>query len=230
MTFDFRLLAILFFLFWGSHSASAQSLGIRPTTVEYDKERVPALEVSVTPPRKDLQDAFDDWMQDNYDINMKGGGLFSDKNLRRAEAVTLEPVSTDQINLFTKTVEQRGSTTMYLFASQGLGNYFTRQDEAAFAGLEKIFDDFLSSYLPEYYDMRIAEASEALEDLRDDLADVRKDIKDNEEEIRKLKKENIDLEEDVRELENAIRDAENSLQQRRAARQRVIQKTGGGNR
>jgi Skp family chaperone for outer membrane proteins len=230
MHFDFRFLAILLFLLWGTPLASAQSLGIRSTTVEYEKEQVPALQVSVMPPRKDLQDAFEEWIQDTYDINMEGGGLFSDKNLRRAEGVILAPVSADKINLFTKTVEQRASTTMYLFASKGLGNYFTRQDEAAFAGLERVFDEFLGSYLPEYYEMRITEATETLEDLRDDLDDLRNDIQDNEEEIRKLKKENIDLEEEVRELESAIREAENNLQQRRNARQRVIQKVSGGNR
>jgi predicted ribosome quality control (RQC) complex YloA/Tae2 family protein len=215
----FTLTALLAGFFFAMAPLPAQT--IRETTVEYDKNRVPALMVSITPQRKDLQKAFDDWMDDSYDVNMKGGGLFSDKNIRQAEGVTLTPVASEPITFYTKTVSNNNTTEMYIFAARQGGDYIQRTNTTAFAGMERIFDDFLSSYLPEYYEERIAEATEALEDLRKDLKDAREDIRDNEEKIRDLRQENLDLEEEARQLENNIRTAEEELRQRREARNRV---------
>ena len=203
---------------------------IRETTVEYDKERIDALMVSVTPARKDLQKAFEDWMDDTYDVNMKGGGWFSDKNIRRAEDATLPAVAGEPITLYTKTVSDDNKTEMYVFAARSENDFIPRSNTSAFAGMERLFDAFLSSYLPEYYEERIAEATEMLEDLRKDLDDVREDIRDNEEKIRDLRQENLDLEEEAGKLENEIRSAETELQQRRDARIRVNQTLRGGER
>lgn len=223
-------LFILFLILGTSLPVVAQSTTIRSTTVEFEKQQVPALRASITPPRKDLQDAFEDWMDDTYDINMKGGGLFSDKEIRSAEDISLAPVSSDRINLFTKTIASKNETNMYLFAARGSQRFIGPDEATAFAGLEQIFDDFLSYYLPEYYAERVAEAKEELEDLQDDLKDLRDDIADNEEKIQQLRKENIDLESEAGELEKAIRDAEALLEKRRNTQQRVNRQLRGGGR
>ena len=219
MKTDYWLATICALLFLLVNPLPAQI--IRETTVDYDKQRVAALTASITPPRKDLQDAFEDWMDDTYDINMKGGGLFSDKNIRQAEDVTLPAVADGPITLYTKTVSDDEMTNMYLFAARGEDDFIPLSNSTAFAELERLFDDFLSFYLPEYYEERVAEAVEQLEELRDDLADLRDDIADNEKKIQDLRKENIDLEAEAGELEKAIRDAEAQLERRRDARQRI---------
>lgn len=215
-TFFASLLICLFQL-----AAFAQVGRIEQTTVEYDKQRVDALTVSMTPERKDIQKAFDDWMDDRYDINMKGGGLFSDKNTRRAEAVNIPTVSAEKITLFTRTEERSGETRMTIFASRGLGNFVDNGDYSAFTGLEDVFDSFLSSYLPEYYEERVSEAREILEDLRKDLTDARDDVTKNEEKIRDLERENEKLRTDMRDLEKKIYDAEQTLNKRERTKEEV---------
>lgn len=202
-------------------SAFAQVGRIEETTIEYEKQRVDALTVTMKPERKDIQKAFDDWMDDRYDINMKGGGLFSDKNFREAEAVNIPAISPDNVTLFSKTEERNGETRMTIFASRGLGNYIESSDYGAFTGLEDIFDGFLSTYLPEYYEDRVAEAREELEDLRKDLEDTRKDIEKNEKRIVDLQKENDEKRETVRNIERDITDAERVLDKREVLKREV---------
>lgn len=108
-------------------------------------------------------------MKDGYNINMKGGGLFGDKNLRTTEGVVVSSISSDRINFFTKTNTQGGETKRYLFVSRGLQHYIQPSEIEAFDGKEALFADFLASYLPDYYQQRVNEAVVAQEDLRKDL-------------------------------------------------------------
>ena len=222
----FSLLLVIF----TSAAAVAQVGRIEKTVIDYDKQRVDALTVSIKPARKDIQKAFDDWMDDRYDINMKGGGLFSDKNMRQAEAVTIPAISDENITLMARTEERGGETYMTLFATRGLGNYITSADYRAFDGMERVFDAFLSDYLPEYYEERVAEAREELEDLRDDLADAEEDVQDNEKKIEKLRRENEELRTSMTELRQKITDAERNLNERERTRRQVRQAVSGNRR
>lgn len=208
-------------------SAFAQVGRIERTKVEHADNRVEALTVTMKPERKDIQKAFDDWMDDRYDVKMKGGGLFSDKNMERAEAVVIPAISTDNITLFAKTEETDCETRMTLFASRGLGNYIGADEYKAFAGLENVFDGFLSDYLPEYYEERVAEAREELEELRKDVTDTEDDIADNEKKIEKLRGENLDKRKELIELEKKVSDARKMLEEREKQRRKVNRSVAG---
>lgn len=224
--FAFAFLLMLMF----STATFAQVGRIEQTSIDHDKSRVDALTVTMKPERKDIQKAFDDWIDDRYDINMKGGGLFSDKNMRQAEAVNIPAISTDNITLYTMTEEKNGESRMTIFASRGLGNYFKSSDYPAFTGLEAIMDNFLSSYLPEYYEERVAEATEELEDFRKDQKKAREDITDNEKKIKKLQEENEKLREQVSDLDIKIMDAEKMLTKRKEIKREVKRQVTGRNR
>jgi|AntRauTorckE5430_2_1112549.scaffolds.fasta_scaffold04007_4 cell division protein FtsB len=221
MKTDIRILFTALLATFFYTAAFAQVGRIEQTIIQYDKQNVEALTVNMKPERKDIQKAFDDWMDDRYDISMKGGGLFSDKNIRTAEAVQIPAISPDKVTLISKTEERNGATHMSIFASRGLGNYIESDDYAAFTGLEDIFDGFLSTYLPEYYEERVAEAREELEDLRGDIEDVRKDINKNEEDIRDLQQENDDKRKEVIDLETKISGAEQLLRKREDIKREV---------
>ena len=220
----FSKLLLVLISFSGANFLTAQVGRIESTTITYEDKAVDALTVTMKPARKDIQKAFDDWMDDRYDINMKGGGLFSDKNLRSAEAVTIPAVSPDNISLFVRTEERGGESTMTLFASRGLENFIGKREMSAFAGLEDVFDSFLSYYLPEYYQERVAEAQEMLADLRDDFSDKEEKISKNDKEIKKLQKENAELREELKSLERDINAAERTLDKRKDTRREVRRK------
>lgn len=215
-----RIPALLLFLLL-SFSVSAQVGRISSTSLTYEKSQVDALTVTIQPERKDAQKAFDDWIDDRYDINMKGGGLFGDKNIRSAEAIIIPQISPDNITLFTKTETRGGETRMSIFVSKGLGNYLESSETLAFSGLENLFDDFLSNYLPEYHAERVAEAQEVLEELREEYADTEKDIAKNDEEIEELEQENAELRNTLSTLSRKVKEAERNLNRRKSTRREV---------
>lgn len=217
----FQPALILLITFLTTTCLSAQVGRIETTSISYEDQMVDALTVTIQPARKDIQNAFADWMDDRYDINVKGGGLFSDKNTRRAEAVNIPAISPDNISIFTRTEERGDQTRMTLFASRGLQNFIGQRETSAFRGLENVFDGFLSFYLPEYYEERVMEAQEQLQDLRDDLADTNNDIAKNEEDIKKLRNENEELRDTANKLEQEINTAERMLERRQQQRREV---------
>ncbi|MEL7160741.1 MAG: hypothetical protein AAFN92_08285 [Bacteroidota bacterium] len=218
---QFRPLLTLAFMLLMSFAATAQVGRIEQTTIEYEDARVDALAVTMKPERKEVQKAFDDWMKDRYDVKMKGGGLFGDKNFEMAEAIVIPAISSENISLMTQTEERNGETVMTLFASKGLGNYVEDSDYKAFSGLEDVFDAFLSNYLPEYYEERVAEAREMLEDYQKDYDKAQEDVTDNEEEIRDLQQENEELRTEMKQLQEKIAEAEKTLNMRRDIRREV---------
>ena len=213
------ILSAVFVLFF-STLATAQVGRIMETTVEYDKTTVDALAVTLQPERKDVQEAFEDWMDDRYDINLKRGGLFANKRTQKAEDAIIPAISADRITFMTKTEEVGDETRLYVFAMRG-NNPVDRADYKAFTGMENIFDSFLSSYQPEYYEERVAEAREELEDLREDLKDAQDDIADNKEKIAKLQKENTELEDKSAKLREEIKTAEVAVRTREEMRTEV---------
>ncbi len=200
---------------------SAQIGDITPSSIVYEKEQVDVLSVTIQPERKDVQKAFDDWLDDRYDINMKGGGLFGDKNIRSAEGVTIPGISPENITLFTETEARGGATRMSIFASKGLENYIDRTETQAFAGLQNLFDDFLSSYLPEYHNQQVAATQERLQDLREAFAETEEDIVKNENRIEKLQQENVEFRTNLRELTRKIEAAQRELSERKSKRRSI---------
>ena len=209
------LFAVLF-----SATAFAQVGRIQESTVEYDKTRADALMVTLQPDRKDVQEAFEDWMDDRYDIKLKRGGLFANKRTQKAEDVIIPAISSEPITFMTKTEGAGEDTRLYVFAMRG-NNPIDRADYKAFTGMENIFDSFLSSYLPEYYEERVAEAREDLEDLQKDLREAQDDMADNKEKIAKLEAENRELTEKQEMLRKQIAEAETAVRTREEMRTEV---------
>lgn len=214
----------ILFCVWAAVFGYAQTLTVNTSQVEYEDDEVASVQVKVSPDRSSLQDAFEDWMDDNYDVKMRRKGLFGDKEIRQAEAVRIPSITSDQINLYTKTVEEEEYTEMSLFASRGLANYIELdEDQAAFEVMENMMATFLASYLPSYYEERVEQAKETLSDLQEELADARDDFADNQEEIEDLQKENQKLNEQIGLLQQSIQDNRQEVELR-LQRQQLINK------
>jgi predicted ribosome quality control (RQC) complex YloA/Tae2 family protein len=220
-----KLSLIILFVFSGL-VISAQSNQMQTTKAEYNDRQVDALSIDIRPSRKEVQKAFSDWMKERYDVKMKGGGLFGDKNLEESEAVVIPTISPDNISIITQTNEMNGMTQMTLFASRGLGNFVDRSREDAFMGLEKLFDAFLSDYLPEYYDQRVTEAEKALADLEKEYEGVERDIEKNQSDMQELRKDNEKLRANLDAIRSQLRKAQNELRARRSNRAQAPAKIG----
>lgn len=219
---NFSFSAVLLFFFLTTLPLAAQLPEVRSALVSYEKENVTAWTTKVPADRKTTQNAFSDWIDERYQINMKGGGWFGNKNIRTAEEVKLPAVANFPVSLIVRTEENpNGTSRMALFALRPGSNGKDITDERAQSALQSIFDSFLTDWLPTYYAEREAAAREKLEDLRETFTDREEAVADNTEEIEALRKENEELRREMEQLRGQIERANATLKERSNARQAV---------
>jgi len=180
--------------------------------VNYDGKKRSSIEVIVTPEPKELKKAWHDYMENDHDINMKGIGWFSNKDVLTAEEVNITKLSSNTIDFHTKIIDVEDGTQMSVFAAKGYDIYINLEDHPKeFGRMELMLRDFLGSYIPEYYSNQIDNQADEVEDLVEKRASQEEDVEDKKEEIVLLKDEISSLEESIKQTESDIQETENSL-------------------
>jgi peptidoglycan hydrolase CwlO-like protein len=146
--------------------------------------------VNLDPEPKTLKKAWQNYIKKEFDVKMKGAGLFLNNDLLSAEQVTLTSVSTDPLNLHTNIVEDINGSEMKVFAELKSDIYANRSSQApAFRALREILEDFLAEYLPAYYHSRVTDAEKRLVELAEEREDLKKHIARDSEKIEELQNE-----------------------------------------
>lgn len=175
-------------------SAFSQQLQLSEHQLTYKNEERTSVKVLLEPNPKTVKKAFEDWMKDKYDVNLKGIGFLSNKDVLSAEQVTIPEISNKEMDFYAKVVENNGTTEMNLFASYGYEIHITPEKyPKEYKAINRLASSFLNDWLPIYYENEIESVSERLEDLRDDRTKMQETIADNKKEIEKLIKENEKL-------------------------------------
>jgi hypothetical protein len=192
-----KLTTILFFAFIGQNVFS-QNLMLQITETEFNKNTYPCIEVFIEPNPDEVKDAWEDFIKDNYDVKMKGNGLFTNKDVLRAEQVKFDVVSNKEMDFYTRIVEDDNQTKMCVFGSFGYDIPVSKKEYPnEFEAMEAVTKRFLKDYLPVYYKEWINQAQDKLTDLEDDRKDMKEKMEKNKKEIEKLTKENKELEESL---------------------------------
>jgi len=194
-------------------NAIGQNIELTNATIEHNDAQRPCVQVTMKAPApKPVKKAWEDFMDDEYDVNMKGIGFLSNKDILTAEKVQISALSEKQVNFYTQIVESGSSTKMCVFSSFGYDIY-VNQDEypEAYETMQQMTAQFLRTFLPEYYTEQIEVSQEKVTDLRDEVSDLEESLADNEEEIRKLQEENDELRKQLTEQKNQLRKAEQVL-------------------
>jgi wyosine [tRNA(Phe)-imidazoG37] synthetase (radical SAM superfamily) len=178
--------------------------------------------VSLDPEPKTLKKAWKDYVKDEFDISLKGFGLLSNRDVLSAEAVVINSVATDPLNLYTSIVEDVNGSEMKLFAELKSEMYANSNSHASeFRALREILEDFLAEYLPTYYHSRVKDAEKRLVKLAEEREDLKKKIAKDSERIEELRQEieerELKLETNQAELELA----ESKLQARKEKLERI---------
>ena len=188
-------------IIWASTSSNAQQLDINQTTVSYDKNSYPAYQVTLEPDTKSIKKRFKSFMDDKYDIRIKGIGFLTNKDVLSAEQSNIKTISSKTMDLYTKVIEQEGKTVLSIFGRYGYDIYISpEQDREAFQNLRTLIIDFLGVYLPEFYTDQLEEAQELVANVKRDQSSLKEDITDNKgaiqdhlDEVEQLRKENKGL-------------------------------------
>ncbi len=197
--------------------ASAQTLDYTDDFISYDDQNIQAVAATLEPDVSTIKDKFEDWMNDNYNVDLDGKKLlFFNKDVMTAENVMIPQVSDRLLQLNVKVDEtHRGKTRLYVFAKKSDGVYISEKtDQSAFAGLKGVVHEFIADYLPEYYMDQIEETEEVLDDLADNKQDMENEIRENENDIRDLQSENIKLKRKIEATREDIKESEEDLKTR----------------
>lgn len=174
-------------------SLHAQRLMINPSVCQSEDLQQAGIEAILEPGTKAVKKAIKDWMDDNYDIKLKGLGLFTNKDVLTAEQVRIDAISDKQMDFKVQVIEEGNNTKMCVFGSYGYDFPISPTEyPLAYQKMRGITLDFLDSFVPKWYADRIDESQEVLADLQKERKNLEKDIRKNEKEIEKLQEENVE--------------------------------------
>lgn len=190
-------------------------LSISESTVKYEKSEYPCVEVVLQPEAKEVKKAWEDFLKDEYDVNLKGIGFLANKDVLTAEQTSFPELSEKEMDFYTKVVEKKGQTHMSVFATLGYDIYLAPRGDYAkgFREMEDIVRQFLTRYLPEYYRNTIEELDETVADLQKERSDMEETIVENREQIKELEKQIKDLQKDNQDLQKDLRDKVKTLEE-----------------
>ncbi|MEM9886170.1 MAG: hypothetical protein AAF849_09775 [Bacteroidota bacterium] len=185
------------------------------STIQHNKDERTCLMVRIAPEAKEVKKAWEDYLKDKYDFKLDGIGLLSNKEMLKAEKIMMKDVSNKAMNLYTEVVEDGEQTRMKVFAAYGYDFYINeRTMPLEYASLRNVFENFLKSYLPNYYEKGIEETEDFITELKDDREDLNEAIVNDEEQIKELEQEIEDRKEELKANRKKLADAEIKLEKK----------------
>ncbi len=199
MNFDtFKRIFSLTLLTALTSTASAHNLEPKVSHVEYKGDMRPSIEIVVAPEPKELKKAWRDYLQENYDVRLKGIGFLVNKDILTAERVTIAQMSPDAMDFHTKIVASEDGTRMEVFAAHGYDIYVgPNETPIEFEKMNAMVTGFLQEYIPEHYAERVEDQKEIVTDLADEQVSIEENIVDMTEEMAELQKEIATLENEI---------------------------------
>lgn len=220
------ILSILTLVFGlSSLSINAQRLIINEAVCTTDDVNQAGIEVIMEPEAKTIKKAIKNWMDDHYDVNLKGMGLFSNKEVLTADKIQIDAISSKQLDLKVQVVEDGSNTKMCLFGSFGYDFPISPTHyPVAYRQMRSLTLDFLDEFLPNWYLNRIEETQEVVGDLGKERKELVEDIEKNKEEIEELKEENEEKSETLTETASDLAKAAATLKQSKEKLKEVNEK------
>lgn len=218
--FSFLLTLILF-------STQAQKLDYGQGQIEYDDETVQTIQVTLDPRPELLEDKFERWMNEEYDVNLKEKTLlFFEKEFMSAKGVKIPEISERKLDLIVKVDQNENNMTeLNVFASFGYNSWITpNMHPYEYAALNDIVVKFINDYLPEYYFNRLEDAKEKLSDLTKEKEDLTRDRSKNLKQIEKLRAENEKLMKQLSDNQRSIFEAESEIKMQKKKYQNIKKK------
>lgn len=193
----------------------SQSISPLDGTINHNEKSRPCLVVNVDPEAKTLKKAWSDYLKDNYDVKLKGIGFLSNKDLLSAEQIVIPVISPNALDFYTEIIENASGSQMKVFASFGYDIYIDASSmPKEYVQLRKIMDDFLQSYIPNYYQELIKDKEKVVKSLNKDQSKLQKSIKKDTRSVEKMTKKMESLNSDITKNKAELEDTESKLTNR----------------
>jgi peptidoglycan hydrolase CwlO-like protein len=183
----------------------AQSINPVKGTVDHNESNRPCIVVTLDPEIKTLKKSWVRFLRKEYDVKLKGIGLFRNSDLLHADQVVIEQLSFKQLDFYTQIIEGKTSSEMKVFASLGYDIYISEEVyPKEFIKINKMLTSFIKQFLPEYYSEQITISKNRVKTLKKEISSLKKRVKSN-------KKDIENHEEKVEELNISIKDNSEKL-------------------
>lgn len=211
--FKTTIIALFCFAF---STLQAQLVSVQDGNLKTNESEQTCVQVVMQPEAKEVKRAFKDFLNDEYDVKLKGIGFLSNKDVLTAEQTNISVISDKMMDLSAQVIEVNDKTQMCIAGSFGYDIAIDRYDyPQEYRAMRNIVLDFLDVYLPNYYQDRIEEKQEIVTNLQEERSDLTEDITDNKEEIEKLKKENEKLMKELEDTKKQLKSQTAQLENRK---------------
>lgn len=184
-------------------------------SIEHEKKSRPCLVVNVDPEAKTLKKAWSDYLKKNHAVKLKGIGFLTNKDLLKAEQIIIPVISPNAMDFYTEIIENENGSQMKVFASFGYDIYVNAADMSKeYIQLRKIMDDFLQSYIPNYYQELIQDKEKVVSALSKDQAKLKKSIKKDSKSVDKMTRQLESLQKDISNNKKELEETETKLKNR----------------
>ncbi len=200
-----------------SFSLNAQKMRLSDSKVTYNEKERPCIEVQIEPETKMTKKNMINWIDDQYNVSLKGMGFLTNKDVLTAEGVVIKPVSDKKMDLFVQVVEQKDETTkMCVFGSFGYNIHITPQRyPVEYNQMKEMTIQFLEFFLPNYYENQIESQQEVVKDISKEREKLAKEIAKNEKEIEKLEEGIEETEKTMKDRARKLEEAEETLEEKK---------------
>ena len=214
--------AVLIFITLVSFGAVAQISTPQDATIKYDGKERPCIMVNVDPEPKTLKKAWKEYLKDKYDFKLKGIGFLSNKDVLKAEEITIPAYSDKALNFYTEIIEDKNGSQMKVFISYGYDMYVTSNEfPKEYVLMRNDLSDFVKSYLSSYYQEIIDDTSKALKSLEKDQSKLEKNISKDSEKSKEMKEEIEELEKEISENKKELEEVKEKVSSRKIKLERV---------
>lgn len=161
-------------------SVNAQTYQIDTSEISFDNKLRSCLNVKYDADAKTVKKAWNNFLKKNYDIKIKGIGLFSDKDLVSAKDVTVSSIADKRMDLYARVTDIPGGSEMKYFMSFGY-DFFIGPDNYAseFAGMKKLLSDFSIDFLNDFYSGEATRLARQIKGLEKDIKKNNRSISKN---------------------------------------------------
>lgn len=187
----------------------AQDISIQAANIEFDYSNRDCWQTKIVGKSNDVKRAWKRFLKTEFDVKLKGFGLFSNKDVLSAEETEITTVSSKLINFYTH-FKGKKNPIMKVFASYaGDESNFINNNSSEFEKLkEKVIIKFINSYYPKYYNNRVDNTIKKIEKLT-------KNIKRDKDKITELEKKIKSLKEQIVNNEKSLTTSKEQLEIRR---------------
>lgn len=188
------------------------NLTVQTQMVKLNKTPQPAFSIDVIGEKKDVEDAWEDYLEEQYQIKLE-----KKKGVCMATGVSIPLIAPGFLALYSSHAQEDTRTRLNTWVDLG-GEYLDGQSPNA-AGMKTLLSEFMESYYREVYEDVLEDQNKELssltkdkERLQKDAEKLQKDVSKRTEDIEDAKEDTIDAKQKITELNTKIDELASDIQ------------------